>query len=375
MSGSEEWQPIDFSLNKALWKHWGHEVSLPIRVRNWLDFMSVVDEAGLVAAAYGRTLRDLCWSGRLLEDHDDDVQINLSSGAEVSRFLLPGLERFGFRIIRQVEGLTSIERFHRYIDIHPSGLQYGHDVASVSAHGESFVVPLDAEDILLSKYGPSSKKSPGEVEKPKTSAPLRWANQSISLLRNFAQRRGNQPTPRKLRLISREEFLGLQIDEPDAPNWVWRGPHLKKLFIKGETFGQTLQRLEGSTVADLLLGVVETPTDRAFPEPMNLARDFWQKGNNLFLYPFLFGFRHQVMPYSGCNFYISAGIKPELYSWNYYQALPQMTDWEIKLFVESSALEITSGSLTSGRHRACAMLGRLWRGDSYFPMLASVDSS
>ena len=39
---------------------------------------------------------------------------------------------------------------------------------------------------------------------------------------------------------------------------------------------------------------------------------------------------------------------------------------------KKSPLEIQSGALSSGRHRACAMIGRILRGESYVPLYAKV---
>ena len=91
-----------------------------------------------------------------------------------------------------------------------------------------------------------------------------------------------------------------------------------------------------------------------------------------FAAPVLYGFRHLVMPYRGANLYINRGLSPSLFSSQYFESLAQMTDEEIELFLSLHPLEVTDDYLTSGRHRASAMLGRLLRGEPYIPFSVVV---
>jgi len=164
--------------------------------------------------------------------------------------------------------------------------------------------------------------------------------------------------------LSVDEFLDLKVDADDARNWDWRGAHLKKAINRGETFGQALSRLRNNPEF-LEGGAVETPLDYPVEEPVNLSRSFWKRGNNFFIYPFLFGFRHLVVPYHAANLYILAARGPRLYSRQYYEALPAMSVPEIRLFLRNNPIEVTRGAVTSGRHRAMAMFGRIFREEGY----------
>jgi hypothetical protein len=169
--------------------------------------------------------------------------------------------------------------------------------------------------------------------------------------------------------LSEEQFLDLKIDDDDAVNWVLRGGHTEALVKRGETFREARDRLIESNAFQTYQDFTnEIDTSKAFSEPMNLSLRFWSTGNNLFLYPAIFGFRHLVMPYNGANLYINAGIKPNIYTASYFDNLPKMNDNEIENFLASNPLEVTNQAFTSGRHRACAMLGRLVKGQTYIPI-------
>ena len=49
-----------------------------------------------------------------------------------------------------------------------------------------------------------------------------------------------------------------------------------------------------------------------------------------------------------------------------------MNDNEIKKMLKKNPLEITGKGFSSGRHRACAMIGRLIRGEPYIPIYAII---
>ena len=49
-----------------------------------------------------------------------------------------------------------------------------------------------------------------------------------------------------------------------------------------------------------------------------------------------------------------------------------MSDHEIKSFLEKNKIELSGKSITSGRHRVCAMIGRIIAGGDYIPFLAEI---
>ncbi len=165
--------------------------------------------------------------------------------------------------------------------------------------------------------------------------------------------------------LTEKEFLALRIDLPDALNWQWREPHWLAVFKPGETFAEARDRLKDTRLPE----GVAPDTSVEFDEPMAFSRKFWKSGNNSLLAPLHYGYRHLVVPYEATNLYINRKIQPPLFSATYYQSLPLMTEEEIADFLSDNPIEITDGAVTSGRHRATAMLGRLLRGEPYVPMV------
>ena len=131
------------------------------------------------------------------------------------------------------------------------------------------------------------------------------------------------------------------------------------------------QILEAATNKEFFENILETPTARTFDEPIALSRDFWQSGDNFFALPLKYGFRHLVMPYSAANLYIRRIGSPLLYSEEYFRTLKAMSEPEIELFLSSRPIEVAGNCLTSGRHRAMAMLGHMLSGGNYVAVRAT----
>ena len=377
------WGAVDFAHNKSFWKRWGHDAALPFRVRNLFDLQLILLELSIPSCLFGRTLRDALNIGALMPDHDDDLLIDREN---FPALIVRGGSKFlasGFEVIRNSSSIISLCRDGRYIDIHPFDREI-EGVPQVALHGFQFHIHQDSREILREKYG-DYLDATGQVVSPRISVStalaglVKSARFALLSTTNFrgALRRVLSELRRRLRparsvgasqniptALSVDEFLDLKVDADDARNWDWRGAHLKKAINRGETFGQALSRLRNNPEF-LEGGAVETPLDYPVEEPVNLSRSFWKRGNNFFIYPFLFGFRHLVVPYHAANLYILAARGPRLYSRQYYEALPAMSVPEIKLFLRNNPIEVTRGAVTSGRHRAMAMFGRIFRDEGY----------
>lgn len=370
----QNWTAVEFQFNKAFWAHWGHEAALPFRVRNLCTVQELATLIGLTAVPFGRTLKDLYASNSLQEDHDDDMLVNLDSPQQITQALSTTLAESGFQIIRENNQMVSVSRHNRYIDLHPAGKESPISTVEIIAHGATLKIRSDSEKILEAKY----KSEVVQVSETRASLranlerPLKSARRHIYRVVSGSQK---NPQVRRLVRLSEDQFLSLRFEQSDANNWSWRERHLAALVEKGETLRESLARLSTQSFSEISRTIREVPTASPFPEPINLARDFWKMGNNFFIYPFLFGFRHQVMPYAGANLYILSGIEPRLYTKEYYAQLPKMSESEIEKFLQDRPLEITNNAFSSGRHRVAAMLGRLWRGEPYLPVSASTDDS
>ena len=382
------WNHVDFSHNKSYWKRWGHDASLPFRVRNLVEVQRILKGMSIQSSLFGGTLRDVVGNGALETDHDDDLIIDAES---FSSLLGRGHSRFtgaGFQVIRNSGFIVSMFRDGRYIDIHPFPKQIGPTLQAL-AHGVHFEIHRDSQAILDAKYGVEQGPSRRNISLKNIN---RGLIDGLSKARELARHGSKNPAGAIRRVtiqvrrclgsgssskhkrvpdsaLSLDQFLDLKIDADNSGNWAWRGEHLRVVVRPAENFRQALSRL-GDDPSSLDSNVEETPLETAVEEPVALSRSFWKRGNNFFVYPFLFGFRHLVVPYHAANLYILASRGPRLYSRDYYLALSKMSDPEVEAFLRENPIEVTSGAVTSGKHRAIAMLGRIYRGESYVPVFA-----
>ncbi len=181
----------------------------------------------------------------------------------------------------------------------------------------------------------------------------------------------------KIIILSEEDFLDLLIEPKDSFNWKWRIRHLELVTDNGkyQKIRDIINYLESPETRHLIDSrVEETDTSIPFFPPTNYDMRFWWGGNNYFWYCVKYVFRKNVVPYSKANAYIHGGKKPFLYTGEYYQSLPEMSDAEIRNLLISDPIEISDGAVTSGKHRVFAMIGRLLNNKPYIPFRAEVRS-
>lgn len=356
------WLDVDFAINKMFWRHWGPDIALPIRLRNISDFCDLAEKCGLVPVLVGRGARHLGEARMLLSDHDDDFAFSENLSTLESRLDKP-LSALGFETIRRTKDIWSVVRHGRYIDIHPKFIG---KTVSMEAHGRTFI----AEQYIPAKEPNSDGQKLTGLASRLKQAVNSPRHTLIAILQNLGSVNANQDE--LVGEISLEEFLSLKFDIPTAINWDWRSDHVRSFAWPGATLGEILAGLD---LEALERNLVETPTTSLFKEPINLSREFWKSGNNFFVAPILAGFRHGVMPYSGANIYIATNLKPNLYTLEYYRSLPKVSDDELPRFLKARPIAVKKGSIRSGRHRVATMLGRLARGEKYFPFHAFAESS
>ncbi len=369
------WTDVDFNINKTFWDYHGHKLSLPFRLINLVDMQQILGDLGIPYYLYGRTLLDIHNSKTLRVDHDDDIIVNNDVFLEKFESFRSHLEKNNFRIIRNSERLFSIARYERYIDLHFSNeFQIS---KSVRVEGYNLQIPERPNNILYEKYGRKfqqhrnflprfilflrrliihPRKTLRELESFRRKSPLDLYRKLIEIKINKS----------KIRPIKYEDFLKLKIDTPGSDNWTWRKSHLSLLFREGENIGQAIDRIKSEGGLNRLVKLVkEVDTGLCFVEPINLSRRFWTSGNNFFIYSAIYGYRHHVIPYAKANLYIQLNVRPKLFSSDYFSSLPEMSNREIEEFLNKNPIEIRDGSVTSGRHRVAAMVGRLVRGEKY----------
>jgi hypothetical protein len=350
MEPSSPTAPFNFYLNKAFWKKWGWEASVPFRLKNLKTVVDNLQRCGTQVWLFGGTLRDALAKGYLGNDHDDDLVVDVDNLSELRKVIFDLTDEFGFEVIRDLPDLISIARFERYIDIHPNVDQFT-DGPVLRVNGYQFPTFVESDKYVREKYQTSEKIN---KRRPLLTRGMRIASRTAArALRAAAELFENKKAPHRTEIVelSKEQFLGLRFDPPGSLNWTWRGSHFSKVAREGETIGQAISWL-AQVQDEYLERVTETDLSQCVPEPVNLSRRFWQSGDNYFAYPLVYG------------------LAPMLFGREYYEHLPKMSDDEISLFLRNNPVEISNGSLTSGRHRAAAMMGRIMRGEPYVPIFA-----
>lgn len=179
----------------------------------------------------------------------------------------------------------------------------------------------------------------------------------------------------QLKKIKKYDFVNLNIETKSSVNWFLRKPHLDLVTNGGKNIKvkQIINYFQSTNNLDMTLSkLIITNTSKPFEMPIQINKNFWLEGNNFFILPMMYQFRKNVVPYEEVNSYISKDKKPMLYSKEYYENLPNMNYKEIEEFLRENPIEIVDNTITSGRHRALAMIGRLIEGKKYIPFYAYV---
>jgi len=375
-----------------------------IRVNNLRDFANYAEKFDVDYWLFGRTLLYVFKANTLSTDKFDEVCVH-SHNYSLNELLL-GLHNIGFSILKKskreihliknerelIVRLFSKNSFVRRINIYKLDIEYYfNSYEKVQFQGYDFKIPQNPSLLLQELYANNFSKIMKRIiyslfERNVSSINYFKEIFYISIdnfprIKNTIQRyifylkNGKKPTSFYLiKKLSLEDFYSLEIDHARF-NWKFREKHLNIISDNGKykKIGQILNYLKSDGVLDKLqLEIIDTPMHNQYSEPIYWSRKFWSTGNNYFINSILNGFRKGVSSYSKVNYYINEGCKPALYSDEYYKGLPQMNDDEIKIMLKKYPLEITSKGFSSGRHRACAMIGRLIQGQSYIPIYAQV---
>lgn len=179
----------------------------------------------------------------------------------------------------------------------------------------------------------------------------------------------------ELKKISYREFLELKIERKNSFNWILRKPHLDIVTNNGKNkkIKNIIKHFKKNNNYFIAKNnIIITNTSLEFEEPIQINERFWLKGNNYFILPMIYQFRKNVVPYEKANEYVRKQLEPMLYSENYYSNLEVMDYEEIKSFLKDNPIEIVSNTVTSGRHRVFAMIGRIIENKEYLEFYAYV---
>lgn len=351
---------------------------------------------------FGSTLRSL-YTNQLLDplDHDDDIGIWKTEWANISSLFLEAAENRSWTIIRKDPHIVSLFKNGYYIDIclfHRyrfgfSGYGYKfvptHLLESLTEgvfYGRPFNIPFYTEQVLRYLYHPPRLVQ--ALSFIKTYVPLISRASYINAKLKSTVTKLYLRLPHKSRILlspllaffglsyirlNYNDFLRLNVEPSDSFNWYWRFPHLS-LATNGGKYSLVSDILlyfsDPSNMRSALDNVVEVDTRHLFLSPLNFDYRFWNTGNNFFFYCIYFSFRNSVCPYSHANEYITNSVIPPLYSYDYFNSLPELNSLEIKKLFQDSPLELTDSAITGGKHRAFAMIGHLLKQRPYIPIWA-----
>ena len=172
---------------------------------------------------------------------------------------------------------------------------------------------------------------------------------------------------KKLLKIDYSTFKNLYFDK-DEFNLIFRKKHYSIIgYNRIMKIKDILRFIKINKINLLKRKIKDTDTSKKFEEPIYFNKDFWQRGNNFFVNSLIYGFKKNLLGYEKINSYILINKKPNIYSQQYYESLDNMTDTEIKDFLEKNPLPIRNQSFISGRHRVAAMIGRIIKKKKYIP--------
>jgi hypothetical protein len=170
--------------------------------------------------------------------------------------------------------------------------------------------------------------------------------------------------------LTENKFLNLEIEAKSSKSWQLRYKHLDLVtdFTNNKRVKEIIIFFSNQENSLIIKNqIIDTPTEHCFEEPIYANKKFWMTGNNFFIYPILFKFKKNVVPYKDANRYIKKKNKPNLYTKEYYEGLDSMSDQEIKKFLRKNPIEISNNCIVSGKHRSFAMIGRLASNEKYIP--------
>ena len=381
-----DWKDADFRyLRLRLQRQRQDNLQQELKARHEnIDMLSqVLKECSIPFWIHGKTLLGIVRDKQLIiEDHDDDIGTFAEHRARVCSTAYPKLQACGFQAIRYNDAMLSVIRNDRYIDIcffqkkaDKTGygnkylpMKYFEELGSVTFRGKEYPVPSKAQELLEVMYPDKDRHDTfallGAFYKP-----IKKVKRKIKHARRWIE--SNVLQKKVVRPLALEEFCDCKIEAHTARNWTLRGPHLDLITDNGRLrkIGDIIQYFKEDSKLEYTKNnrLIEADTGQLFEEPINLNDKFWQTGNNYFFYCVYYGFIKEVTAYDKANEYIKNVGEPRLYSADYFEQRPSMTDAEIENLLRANPLIVHEGAIVHGKHRVCAMIGRLVAGEAYIP--------
>lgn len=364
------WDSLDYFLYFDYWHREGHEKSLQIRKNNFIHMINILKSTDLkiyldkksiysflnfkkvqddLKAEYLLTFKEnyidvisviLENKHQIINISNNELQLLINNRLIVIRFVNKFFLHNQTKVVKIFD--TNIE----YFTIH----QYTHTLFN-------WLWELNRK--ILNKLRILSLK----IDKKRNNYLFNKNIKEVDIISNKAIR------------LNEKTFLNLRIEDKRSPSWIVRGRHLNivtnhKKNIKIKNIIKYFK--QKNILKELISEVEESKIVRKVDGSVSHSKYFWNSGNNYFLFSIFFQFKKNVVPYKLVNEYIQQDNPILVYTKKYYESLESMNDLEIREFLDSNSIEITDNTITSGKHRAFAMIGRLIQDKDYIPFTAKL---
>ena len=363
-----------------------------VRVNNLKSFADCVNELNIYYCLFERTLLYVYNVSLLPKDETDKVAVCLNN-KNAYTVLVDKISSLGFNILKQSSKGILVSRGNRMLEIkllshngnfyrtvkYKINQLHFYQTNLIEFHGALLNIPNDPEMVLQYIYAPNINELIRRFVATliSTQYDVKTSLKYISSnLLEYNNLRGKIIRLKSIfhynithKSLSLEEFRSIYF-ETDEVNSLMRKKHIDIITNNGKykTVGEIIDYMSDGVSQKLLDKVVDTDTSVSFIEPIYWSKRFWLSGNNYYIYNIVSEFRYKVLPYEVANRYISKNKLPLIYTKEYYDSLKMMSDDDIERSLRLNPVKLNNNMLQSGRHRVCAMIGRIVKGKSYIPI-------
>jgi hypothetical protein len=379
-TGGQYWDAKDFRINELAWRFWPWAKQLSTRSAVLKDLSVEAASRGLRVALTGEGACPPLLYGHLSPTTVDTVvfehvEQEIQKRVDYTKVMIDG----GFTLIHETPTALFFERSLRLIMLkkdattHSTSGLLSRTIAMSNESTASITASPTAKEVTLylahrikrrAKYvfDHISWRTISRITRRETISLAVWLLRVLSL-----DSRANALVARELTL---DEFLALSLADDNELNTLMRSAHFNLVTNGGtlQTLGAITDFLKDERNRTLMTENTRDPVPIELSAyPRHLDRAFWDNGNASLFNAILAQFRQGVVPYAEM---ISMQIEdgPALYSLAYYDGLPEMSDDEIARLLRENPILVHDRAVGSGRHRVCAMIGRLAAGREYIPI-------
>jgi len=368
----EIWDDVDHFLYYDYWHREGHASSLLIRKTNILDLFEVAKNKKIELFLGDLTVLNIFQSRKFEYDLKDKAEY-IFAFIKNKEELLKSLENINFKIVSTSRNKFYILRENRLIVINfVRDRKIFKKTFKIELFQNTFNCFTSTKLKIVFFYKPVYFFS--TIYRKVFSIKVKYLNKlnQQKLIKNLGVEKLDKD---KIYKIDINTFLNLQIENKYSPSWLIRRQHLNtvtnrkrnikiskivKYFQKTNILETTFENINESIIDSPIIGSVSH------------SKKFWFSGDNYFFYSIYYKFKKNVVPYKNVNDYILKQNDPKIYTREYFESLNSMNQSEIEIFLQTNPIEITNNSISSGKHRVFAMIGRLIKEEEYIPFYSKI---